>query len=276
MCIYKEIPENLERSLKTYVRKGEKVKCLDIRLKDKIYKEIEFRKKAFGRGKYIIKGILYLSCEGKVVHNEEMILELSKLAFYYKSIFNRESKFSIISTYNDEGTIKRYEYDFNKALLAIEFLKEKSEKNTEKIKNVIEQTIRFRKEKNKKIEELINIEKQLKINNLVFDEYVFNEAYLIYEEILITNFKSIKLIISVKEICDDFIKLIRKYRRVLTLRFNKEIRESLLKLEYQITYFKKIISAYESIANYDINKYINLVRTNNNKIIKENIKGLRR
>ncbi|WP_027626884.1 hypothetical protein [Clostridium lundense] len=270
-----DVPKEIEEKISPYIQKGENIKFINIKYNDKIYKEIQFRKKAFGRGNYILKGILYLSEENEVVKSGPIVQELGKLSFHYKNIFDRDNRFSLISTHEDEGAIKRQEDDFQKAINAINLLKDDINFDIEKMKSIIQKVISIRKQKNESIEKIIKLEEVLKSKNYVFGEEMFSKSYSIFEDILRENFKSIRLIYSTNEYYDEIKRECTKKKRGLSIRFNLKIKESFYKLDYVLGYFKKIIKTYSNIVDFNENSYIKFIRNKHNEIIKENLNGLR-
>lgn len=275
MSIYMDVPKEIEKKISPYIQKGESTKLINIKYDNKLYREIQFRKKAFGRGNYILKGILYLSEENEVVKSGPIIQGLGKLSFHYKNIFDRDNRFSLIATYEDEGAIKRQEDDFQKAINAINLLKDDINFDIEKIKSIIQKVISIRKRKNESIEKIIKLEEVLKNKNYVFDEEMFSNSYSIFEDILRDNFKSITLIYSTREYYDEIKKECNKKKRGISIRFNLKVKENFYKLDYVLGYFKKIISTYSNIVDFNENSYIKFIRNRHNEIIKENLNGLR-
>ena len=168
-----DVPKEIEEKIAPYIYKGENIKLINIKYKDNLYREIQFRKKAFGKGKYILKGVLYLSEENGIVKNQFLLQELGKLSFHYKNIFDRDNGLSLISTYEDQGAIKRHEDDFHRAIKAIGFLKDELTFDIENVKSIIEKVIRLREERNKSLEDIIKLENILKSQDYVFNQEIF-------------------------------------------------------------------------------------------------------
>lgn len=270
-----DVPQEMERIVSPYIQKGETIKFINIKYNDKLYREIQFRKKAFGRRNYILKGIMYLSEENEIVKNGPLIHELAKLSFHYKNIFDRDNRLALISTYENEGAIKRYEEDLKKAINAINFLKDEFNFDIEKIKSIIEKVINLRKEKNENMEEIIKLEEILKSENYIFNEEIFLKSYSIFEEVLRNNFKSIRLIYSTTEYYDEINKVCTKQKRSFSIRFNIKLKEDFNKLEYVLGYFKKIINTYSDIMDFNEINYIKYIKNKHNEIIRENLNGIR-
>ncbi|KAJ52292.1 hypothetical protein CTM_08396 [Clostridium tetanomorphum DSM 665] len=275
MSIYMEVGKEIEEKVSAHIQKGENIKLINIEYNDKLYRQIQFRRKAFGKGNYILKGIIYLSQTNDIVKDTSLLYELEKLAFHYKNIFDRDSGLAIISTYEDKGTINRYEEDFSKSIEALNSLKEEVTFDIEIIKRVIEKVIRLRKEKNNKLEELIKLEEKLKSKNYIFDEELFIKSYSIFEDVLKINFKSINCIYSIMDVYDELNKECSKKKRSIVVRFNGKMKDKFMKLDYVLSYFKKVINTYNNILNLNENNYIKLIRNKHKEIIKENLNGLR-
>ncbi|GAA0718355.1 hypothetical protein GCM10008905_05090 [Clostridium malenominatum] len=273
--MYKDIDRATEEIIKPFYQKGEVAKAVWVQYKGKIYKEINFRKKGFGKNHYILRGILFLTEENEVVKDNILLEELEKLVYYYKIIFNSQNKNSIISTYEDKSSINRYEDDNNRAVRALDFLKEDGFEETFKIKETMTRVVEMRKEKNRKIEEIKKLEELIKANGDIFSDDILSKAYVQYEEVIKANFQSIKLINSQRAHYEELIKLVKKKKRSLTVRFNKDIYVGMLKLEYISSYFKRLLTTCESIVGMDQNSYMKYLRNSHREIIKENLKGLR-
>jgi hypothetical protein len=270
-----DVPKEIEEKIAPYIYKGENIKLINIKYKDNLYREIQFRKKAFGKGKYILKGVLYLSEENGIVKNQFLLQELGKLSFHYKNIFDRDNGLSLISTYEDQGAIKRHEDDFHRAIKAIGFLKDELTFDIENVKSIIEKVIRLREERNKSLEDIIKLENILKSQDYVFNQEIFLKSHSIFEEVLRGNFQSIKSIYSIREYYDELKKQCSKNKRSFSIKFNLKLKEDLIKLDYVLRYFEKVINTYSGIVDFNENNYIKFIRSRHNEVIKENLNGIR-
>ncbi|MBU5485482.1 hypothetical protein KQI86_14265 [Clostridium sp. MSJ-11] len=273
--MYKDIENKTEEIIKTYYQKGETAKAIHIQYKGNTYKSVQFRKKGFGKNYYILKGVLYLTEKDEIVKDNNLLEEIEKLTYYYKSIFNVDNKNSIVSSYEDDSSINRYEDDSNRAISALEFLKDDGMEEALKLKEVIIKVAELRKEKNNKIKELLILEEKIKDNDYVFTDTLFIKAHSIFEEILRINFQSVKLINLWKIHYEDLIKAVRKKKRSFHVKLHREMYVAFIKLEYILSYFKRILNTYDSILDLDENTYMRYIRNKHKEIIKENLKWIR-
>ncbi|MEW9095079.1 MAG: hypothetical protein AB2417_08345 [Clostridiaceae bacterium] len=273
--MYKDIENKTEEIIKTYYQKGETAKAIHIQYKGNTYKSVQFRKKGFGKNYYILKGVLYLTEKDEIVKDNNLLEEIEKLTYYYKSVFNVDNKNSIVSSYEDDSSINRYEDDSNRAINALEFLKDDGMEEALKLKEVIIGVAELRKKKNDKIKELLMLEEKIKDNDYIFTDTLFIKAHSIFEEILRINFQSVKLINLWKVHYEDLIKAVRKKKRSFHVKLNREMYVAFIKLEYILSYFKRILNTYDSILDLDENTYMRYIRNKHKEIIKENLKWVR-
>lgn len=273
--MYKDVDKETLEVIKSFCQSGEITKAVWIKHNDKIYKSIQFRKKGFGKDYYILKGILFLTEENEIVKDEVLLEELEKLTYYYKIIFNEENKNSIVSTFENEDSIIRYEDDSNRSLKALDFLKDEGMDEVSKLKEIIIKVVELRKGKNNRVKELLTLNNTIKDSEFIFSDDVLNEAYKIFEDILRINFQSVKLVNSWRVHYEDLIKRIRKKKMSLAVKLNRDLNVSFIKLEYIVSYFKKVLNTYDSILDLDQNAYMKYIRSKHRENIKENLKGIR-
>lgn len=256
-------------------------------LHDKLYKEVVFNKKVFGKFRENPKEYLYLDENNEVVNNKNTIERLGRLFFYMDAFFSQDND-SIIRALQRDGDLEKTSNDFENAIEALQMInkREKSkkdnkiDKNKKEVKNrkeeepavkgvkEVENTLTklsaLRIKNNEKLKVLLDKIEEEKAKHEYFNEQMIEILMPYYRDAMICNYEKIQLIASNSAYYNDIKKRAEKTRKSYTIRFNTRSTEPLMKLHYTMGYFENLLRSYGTIATMNYNQYLKLV-TNSGK-----------
>lgn len=268
MFKYTIASEEVKEKLLPYMNKGEKLLVSDkIEFKGNYYREVLFNKKSFIGVMEETKGIIYIDDNFNVINKINIQNQLIKLAYYYEILFETQKGKSIFKAMKNDEDSKKDKNDIDMCLRGLDILKNEKIENTEKIRKIIFNLVKFREEENEILLNIYNLVNSIWEEDRKISEESFKKVYVLYKKLLSSNFKNIKNIYTGIEYYDYIKDMTNKKRKSFSIRFNKKMSEPLFKLDYEINYFKKLLKTYNRILNMNENEYFKFIE----KIEKNNI-----
>jgi hypothetical protein len=271
MAAYEELTGELLNVANPYLRKGETFRVSGtLQLNGKAYREIIFLKRNLRMLKMEKQGYLYITSDNTIISSKNVQKEIAKLAHYYEIFYSDEKGVGILTALQSEGDIERNSEDYGEVLKGLEFLQTREVEDIDKIKYVIDKLPVLRNESNEKINELAKlILENKKNNNTLINEEIIAKLRPLYEEVLRLNFEKVKLIGSLEDCCDKIKDSAEKWRKKWSVRLKRGAVGPLLKVEDEISYFRRIIRTYKSVLDMDAGQYSRFLSNMN----KEKIDG---
>ncbi|MGO5075655.1 hypothetical protein ACTQ4K_17300 [Clostridium sporogenes] len=274
MFKYFKVDEALKEKLNSYTHKGEYL-LVSGGIK---YNEIEYREVLFNKKNLLIeevKGIVYVDENNNIVQDKNIQKSLARLSYYYEIFFCIDKKNNIFKALRNEEDLCKENKDIELSIKALEFLQKEKIQDTEKFKNILLQLSSLRKKTNDLLKEMESIIQSISNEEDTISEESFKKVYPIYKEILKLNFKNIKLIYSGIDYYDYIKECVNKKRKSFSIRFNKKLSEPLFKLDYQISYFKKLLKEYNGILYMNQRDYLNFIKNSEKNNINERVSFIR-
>lgn len=271
MAAYEELTGELLNVANPYLRKGETFRVSGtLQLNGKAYREIIFLKRNLRMLKMEKQGYLYITSDNTIISSKNVQKEIAKLAHYYEIFYSDEKGVGILTALQSEGDIERNSEDYGEVLKGLEFLQAREVEDIDKIKYVIDKLPVLRNESNEKINELAKlILENKKNNNTLINEEIIAKLRPLYEEVLRLNFEKVKLIGSLEDCCDKIKDSAEKWRKKWSVRLKRGAVGPLLKVEDEISYFRRVIRTYKSVLDMDAGQYSKFLSNMN----KEKIDG---
>lgn len=276
MAAYEELTDELINVAKPYLRKGETCRVSGIiELNSKAYREITFLKRNIKMLKMEKQGYLYITSDNSIISSKNVQKEIAKLAHYYEIFFSDEKGVGILTALQSEGDIERNSEDYGEVLKGLEFLKAKEVDDIEKMKYVIDKLPVLRNESNKKINELAKLILESKKDSILINEEVISRLHPLYEEVLRLNFEKVKLIGGLEDCCDRIKDSSEKWRKKWSVRFKRGAVGPLLKVEDEISYFRRVIRTYKSVLDMSSGQYSKFLSNMNKEKIESRLSLIR-
>lgn len=272
------MPENSEFkcTIDKFINNGERYEISALAQMDGIiYYSVSYYKKHFNILNKDPVGYVFLDDKGNVVQNKVLQARLGKLFYFYDVFYNDENKNNIKNALREEVLIERDIRDFKDAIAGLDFLSKEGMESAEIVKTYIEKIPKLRKLNNIKFQEAIDIIKKYKNENIKFNEEILESILPIYREALLYNFDKVKTIAAGTVYYDEIKRTAEKKKRQFSVRFNKKLTTPLMKLIYQIGYFKRVIITYEKVLNMNTNQYSKFLEKVQKDNIEEKLKLIR-
>lgn len=268
------ISDGIISIVKTYIKKGESYKVLDLlEFNRKQYKEVKFIKRSFMKSE--IKGYLYIDSENNIITSKNIQREIGKLAYFYDTFFRSEKGVGIAHALSTEEDMRKNEDEFNNLLKGLEFMEDQRVRNIPRVKDAVLKLQELREKSNETIQEFLKASSDIKNSTKHFNEEAMASLYPKYEEILKLNFEKVKLISTLKDCLDEVKDSAEKMRKKLANRFNKNLVSELMKVSYEMSYFIRIIKTYKSVLSLNTSQYIKFLKDKNKENIESRINLVR-
>lgn len=265
--------------INTYIERGEKARitCL-LSYNGSVYKEVAFEKKEMMGLQKSSLGYIYLNERDEIVLNKNITRELCRLGYFNEIFFDKNSSLYILKALREKMDVEKDKLDYAEIDKALELLqKEEKLHAAEELKKLMIKIFKTKMDMNDSIKELKdileNLEKEGGDNG--FNDLILHSAYAKYEEVMKRNFENVKTISFAGYYLDDVKSAATKKRKKWSNRFNSRMTSPLFKLDYQISYFKKVIKTYEPVINMSTPQYMKFFNTNQNKVIEERISKIK-
>jgi hypothetical protein len=270
-----EIPsKDLLKHLKNYANKKEDILVSSkLEYKDKLYREVVFNKKSLINNE--TKGIMYIDENFTTVKDDNLIKELASLAYYYEVFYGNRTENSIFNAINHSGGLNREKNDLKLAEKGLDYIYDAGLNEAQYVKDIINKIPNIRDKNNCKLIELKDIVDKFSFQE-AFNNDILNSIYNYYEEILALNFENITTIASGIDYYDNIQNAAKKSRRALIFKLKRKIVEPLFKLEYQVSYFKKLINVCSPVINMSKGQYLKFINNKQKENIKSRIELLRK
>lgn len=256
MLMYIEPTVEINKAIHALRKKGEEFKVSGlINYAGKNYREIIIYKKGFSLVKKEAEGYIYLDEENSIIKSQNVINELAKLAHFYEVFFSEEKGGGIVSALQNEGNVLREKSEFDEMINVLESLGNDGVREAFEMKNVMVKLIELRQQSNKIISDLVNDLEALKNKESIFNGEILEKLYPKYEDAIKQNFEKVKLIASFGNNYDYIKDMADKKRKKFSNRFQRKITAPLLKLTYEIGYFKRVIRTYEKVLDMSSSQY---------------------
>ncbi|MCY6483551.1 hypothetical protein OW763_04190 [Clostridium aestuarii] len=254
MSIYSVIPRELYVVVKEYMSRKEFAKISEgIEYNKKVYKEIIFTPSK--RMVEEFRGCLYIDENNDTVTDKSIQIQLSKLTYYLNVFCNEKSKLYIKKALENDDDIKNQKNDFYEINKALEALNSEGLKGIEKVEDIMEKILELRIRSNDRIKELLLKVDEYKKDNDIYSESILYELCPIYREILMINFKKVKLIESGKKYYDSIKISCKKRKKWFDIFTGKSKNIPFMKLSNIIGGYEKILSTYAPILSMHENQY---------------------
>lgn len=276
MLGYTEFDKKKTESLKPYIKSGEKCKVSGIiEFNSKFYREVIFSKKRFMRMRLENNGYLYLDDENKVVTDRTLLKDLVKLGYYYDIFFNADKAAGILSTLKTELDIQKDKNNADEIGEGLDFLLSQKVYAAERVKSVVIKMLNLKEKSNIILEELSNIIKIMRQQDLNFNLELLNKLYPYYEDILKLNFEKIIYISTIQNCIDEVIKEAEKKRKKWGVRIISNMVGKLIKVSDELSYYRRLIEIYSSVLHLNSNQYIKYLNNTNKEKIDKRISLVR-
>lgn len=262
--------DGIYKSISDEYKKGGEIArvSLPIEFEGKKYREIIYNKVFLGSVRKGIKGIIFVTEDGKVVEDKRDLRELITLGYHFEVLFDEVFTGSIPRAVTPEKEIKKEENDFNQMIEGLKVLKDEGVHGCDIMINVLSNLPQYKRDNNKALENLIEKIKSLESQDIVFNQKIFDEVMPYYREALIRNFKRVKLINKAREYYDEIKKEAYKRKKKFKYRsMGRDVVEGLTKLEYGINYTKKVLEVYDKVVDMNEEQYLRYL----NEMDKDNI-----
>lgn len=272
------MPENSQFKCTTdkFTNNGEKYEISALVQIDGIkYYIVSYYKKHFNIINKEPVGYIFIDEKGNVVQNKILQARLGKLFYFYDIFYNDESKSNIKNALREQILIERDIRDFKDVISGLDFLSKEGLESAEIVKTYIEKIPKLRELNNIKFQEAIDVIKKCKNENIEFDEEILESVLPIYKEALLYNFDKVKTIAAGTVYYDEIKSTAEKKKKQFSVRFNKKLTTPLMKLTYQIGYFKRVITTYEKVLNMNTNQYSKFLEKVQKDNIEEKLKIIR-
>ncbi|WBW99426.1 hypothetical protein [Oceanirhabdus sp. W0125-5] len=253
-----EVPTNeVMNSLKKVIKMGEKAKISKkVNVDEAFYREVVLSKKSFLSLKKNDSGIVYLDENNNVVTDEKLLKKLGRDFYFYSAFFDESSNNSLINALQNEGDIKRDRKDYNEAIEAADILITEGIKQAELIKTIAEKVLKLREKTNELLNDIMNEYAGFTKENGYLNEKFLEEVNDKYKELMRVNFEKVLIINKGLNIYDDVQDAAHKKKKKLTVRFNTSVVSPMNKLDYVISYFKRIIRTYQPVIHLNMMQYV--------------------
>lgn len=264
-------PEILEK-LNSYVKKGENVKISEpVECFGNSYRKVAFSKGFMDNVKGRESQFIFINEREQVLDKKQVQRELVKLFYYYEIFFDKENRISIYKTVQNEMDIIKDKNDYSEAEFGLEILQGRYKKKEEKeaigqVLPIVKKVLELRRKNNEKLQEVINIVEQIKKEDKVFNTECLEKIYPVYKEALMLNFKKVKTIYPGGQYYGKLKKKAEKTRRLYAATFRTRNIGALIKANYVMGYFEKVIRTYSRILEMnenDYNKFLKEAENNN-------------
>lgn len=276
MLGYTELDKKIVKELKPYIKSGEKCKVSGIiEFNNKFYREAIIFKKNFIKMRLEPKGYLYLDDENRVVTNKVVLKDVAKLGYYYELFFYDEKGAGILSTLKTEQDIQTEKNNMNEIEEGLDFLSTQNVADAERVKNVVNKMIELREKGNNILIEVSNIIKNIRQQDLQFNEELLNRIYPFNENILKVNFEKVKYIASIRDCCDEVMVEAEKKRKKWGARIMSNMVGKLIKVSDELSYFKRLLTLYDNVLDMNSNQYIKYLNNLNKERIENRLSLVR-
>lgn len=264
-------PEILEK-LNSYVKKGESVKISEpVECFGSLYRKVIFSKGFMHHVKGRESEFIFINEREQVLDKKQIQRELVKLFYYYEIFFDKDNRLSIYKTVQNEMDIIKDKNDYSEAEFGLEILQGRYKKKEEKeaigqVLPIVKKVLELRRKNNEKLQEVINIVEQIKKEDKVFNTECLEKIYPVYKEALMLNFKKVKTIYPGGQYYGKLKKKAEKTRRLYAATFRTRNIGALIKANYVMGYFEKVIRTYSRILEMnenDYNKFLKEAENNN-------------
>ncbi|MDV3425987.1 MAG: hypothetical protein LIR50_02205, partial [Bacillota bacterium] len=110
----------------------------------------------------------------------------------------------------------------------------------------------------------------------VFSDKNLEELYPKYIDAMRANFESIKYIERGKAYYPELKKIVDKKRRKYTIRWNRKLSVPLSDLSYELGYYVKLLSTYDTVLPMNSAQYIKFLKNKLNENVEYKIKRIRK
>lgn len=274
--MYIEASSELLNSIKQFINKGESVLVSgNIEINGMVYREVQFIKKAFGSREKGVKGILFADSNNNIIKDKAIYSDLCRLSYFYEVFFYNEKELGIFDAIMEEGKVNIEKEELQASIKALDYLADEGIENTNKVKEIMQNIPEFRISTNEKLIKIKKAVSDLDKEGIVFNDEVLSKLYQFYEDAMKQNFLGVKSIASGRDYYDSIKTIAEKKKRKLNIRFNVKIYTPMLKLIYELSYFKRIIEAYSIVIDMNTAHYIKFLQEIDNNKINERQKIIR-
>lgn len=254
MRIYSKDLKEVDEVIKKYKNKGEETRIsIPVEYNGKLYREVMFIHKGKNR---VAVGYSYIDEENNEVEDKSVIRQLAKLGYYLNIFYNDESNLYLKKAMEGINSIKSQKIEYSFICKALDKIKEEGEEGTEEIRAIAKQVIDLREENDEKILKLLTIADNSISQENNYGENSFQELHNLYRDIMMLNFKRVKLIESGEAYYENILKRCKTHRGFLASIFlGKKKYLPFMKLESLINEYKKILATYEKILDMNETKY---------------------
>lgn len=264
--MYGEASQEILKNINPYIKKGEVPKVSTaVEYCGNLYRKVVFQKSFVGKLRGKEEEFLFINEKDEILNKKQVQRELVKLFYYYDIFFDEDNKISIYKTLQSESEIKKDENDYKEAEIGLKIVGERLKKHEEKeglkkVLGILKQVPELRKSNNEKLNELVNIIENMKKEKKAFNEECLSKIYPVYKEALMLNFKKIKVIYPGGQYYNNFKKMAEKTRRRQSLTFRTRHTTNLIKANYIMGYFEKVINTYSKILDMTEANYMKFLK----------------
>ncbi len=277
MSFYEVPSSEVLDSLKNVIKIGEKAKISKkVIVSEVSYREVVLSKKSFPSFKKVDSGILYIDDNNRVVDDEKLIKKLGRDFYFYSAFFDESSNKSLVNALQNEGDVKRDRKDYTEAIEAAEILINEGIKQAELIKTIAEKVLILREKTNTILNDIMNEYAEFTRKKGFLSEEFLEEVNDKYKELMRVNFEKVLIINKGLNIYDDVQDAAYKKKKKLAVRFNSNVVMPINKLDYVISYFKKIIRTYQPVLHFNMMQYIKHHEKFENNNIEERLSLIRK
>ncbi|WP_138206213.1 hypothetical protein [Haloimpatiens lingqiaonensis] len=270
--MYNEASPELLEKLNSYIKKGESVKVSNpVEYFGGLYRKVVFSKGIMQNIKGKESQFIFINEWDKVLDKKQVRRELVKLFYYYEIFFDKDNRLSIYKTVQSESDIIKDKSDYSEAELGLKILQERYKKKEEKeaidqVLPIVKKVLELRRKNNEKLQEVIDIVEEMKKEEKNFSIECLEKIYPVYKEALMLNFKKVKAIYPAGQYYGKLKKKAEKTRRLYSATFRTRNIGLLIKTNYVMGYFEKVLRTYSRILDMSENDYSRFLKEaeNNN------------
>ncbi|WP_153016352.1 hypothetical protein [Clostridium tepidiprofundi] len=276
MVFYEEADNNVLKIVKSYIKFGERIRVSkSIKLGNKLYREIIINKKFFNKLSNEAVGYLYIDENNNIVDDENIKKEIAKISYFAEMFLDDSNPNSLKSALLSDEDMQKDRNTYKEALEALEGLIKDGLDEGEKIIHILENMPDLRMKNDEKLREVIYIASEFIDENNYFDDKICKELRSKYVDAMLVNFEKVKLVASGARYYDNIKKSAEKKRKRLSVRFNSKVTIPIFRLDYILSYFKRIIRTYECILKMSNSEYIKRMSTIERENINKKIELIR-
>jgi hypothetical protein len=270
--------EGIYKDISNRYKKGMEVArvSIPIEIQGKKYREVIYNSNFLGRTGSKIKGAIYITDSGEIVVDSKLQKDIAYLAYYLQFFFDEAYLKNMQSAVADEKAIKKEEKEYEQIAASLEFIKEDNIKGLDVVSKIMQELPKFKRENNQSIKDFLSKIESLKSKDMVFNKAILDEIMPYYRNTLIKNFERIKHVNKGRSYYDGIQEQLNKLKKKPKYKLLDRGKIQLFnRIEYRISYLKKILVVYDAIIDMSQKEYIKYLQEMDERNISEKLNKIR-